>query len=230
LPGVAYIPLEEYTSASTDHLEPYFRQKAEDPVWHPVNQESATELTVSSITVTVDDLDIWLSEWCEVHDEDCGDPGRIVEPVDDDDSSADEWEDGQTFRVLRCCGFDRPPEHEPLVVRAGASLSSSNGAMGAAGDNQGNESYLTVHDYVFAVHEWLMNHRADVLLAKWVRGVKPLPSDTRLVLESPFGTSLMATAYATWGAPLKLPEEHLNHNGMMELNGAVKSNEQILQR
>jgi hypothetical protein len=40
----------------------------------------------------------------------------------------------------------------------------------------------------------------------------------------------MATAYATWGAPLKLPEEHLNHNGMMELNGAVKSNEQILQR
>ncbi|KAF1818188.1 uncharacterized protein K489DRAFT_374524 [Dissoconium aciculare CBS 342.82] len=178
LPGVAYIPPEEYTSASTDHLEPYFRQKAEDPVWHPVNQESATELPVSSITVTVDDLDIWLSEWCEVHDEDCGDPGRIVEPVDDDDSSADEWEDGQTFRVLRCCGFDRPPEHEPLVVR----------------------------------------------------GVKPLPSDTRLVLESPFGTSLMATAYATWGAPLKLPEEHLNHNGMMELNGAVNSNEQILQR
>jgi hypothetical protein len=47
-------------------------------------------------------------------------------------------------------------------------------------------------------------------------------------IRSPFGTSLMATTYATWDASLKLPGERLNHNGMMELNGVVYSNEQIL--
>jgi hypothetical protein len=117
---------------------------------------------------------------------------------------------------LRCCGFDRPPEHEALVVRR-ASLSSGNGAMGAAGDVQGTEPYLTVHDYVSAVHAWLVDRWDDILLAKWFREVESLPSETRLVLESPFDTFLMVTVYATWDAPLKLRDEQLNHNEMIEM-------------
>jgi len=65
-----------------------------------------------------------------------------------------------------CCGEPRPPPPPPpLIIRP-----------------TGDRDYLTVHDYVSAVHPWIMERRGDILAAMDVWD-GPLPPQTRLVMS-----------------------------------------------
>jgi hypothetical protein len=96
---------------------------------------------VSSITVTVYLLDNWAEDWEDVHRH-CAerDRERVISLPDG------------TKQLDRCCGTDRPGAGPSLTVTAGAGGDSSPG-------------FVTIHDYVTAVHPWLLAHEADIRLA-----------------------------------------------------------------
>ena len=83
------------------------------------------------------------------------------------DSGGDEDGDVEPA-LLRCCGEDRPKRHVPLVITA--PLSSG-------------RQHVTVHDYVSALHLWLMAQRDAILAAKDVWEDRPLPVDTKLAVN-----------------------------------------------
>lgn len=73
------------TSKSTGSLEPYFHQDtggSGSDTWHVVSQSSLTEPKVSSITVSVWDLEEWKQSWLEWHKEHISTDG-----VDEDELS-----------------------------------------------------------------------------------------------------------------------------------------------
>ena len=45
--------------------------------------------------------------------------------------------------------------------------------------------FLTVHDFVSAVHPWLLGLREDILAAEGVLDAKPLRQDTKLMVYYP---------------------------------------------
>jgi hypothetical protein len=88
-----------------------------------------------SITVKVFELDTWDHQWEEYHEHaDPEDEGCVYGPLDDDGSG----------ELLECCGEQRPEAPQSLVVDASA------------------KEYVTVHDYVSAAHEWLLEHFSDI--------------------------------------------------------------------
>ncbi|RFU75895.1 hypothetical protein TARUN_6357 [Trichoderma arundinaceum] len=157
-------------------LEPYFRQTLDAANWHPLSQEPMTRPPVSSITVDVYELENWLDEWLEVHAE-CIDEGRIL--ADAEEGQIKELEDEER-ELLRCCGTERPPNSEPIVVPASG------------------KPYVTIHDYVTAVHPWLMNKRNDILWAMNVWDCAPLPAETKLMVNCNGPASLMIDKEETW--------------------------------
>lgn len=66
-------------------------------------------------------------------------------------------------RLLRCCGEDLPPKAPSLVVEASDKL------------------YVTVHDYLMAVHLWLLPLRQNILSAMSV--FNPVPAGIKLVVN-----------------------------------------------
>lgn len=156
--------------------EAYFQQTLGGTSWHAIASEALTEPQVSSITVTVDVLQIWADEWEESHrhaepgDEGCifgqVTQGQEVEGERDEDADADDGEDGLV--LLRCCGTNRPSMHTPLVVRPPSSS---------------GRQHITVHDYVSAVHPWLMAQWDDILSARNVWGDRPPSADTKLAVN-----------------------------------------------
>ncbi|KFZ08767.1 hypothetical protein V501_05828 [Pseudogymnoascus sp. VKM F-4519 (FW-2642)] len=138
---------------SPDSLEPYFKQTSDGVgVWHLVSQMPLTEPKVSSITVSVDDLNVWEDYWVEGHEEHSS-PGGSGEPSArygelPDLGSEDEGEEGSNDHLLICCDEVRPRgKAAKLVVKP------------AAGEN----GFITVHDYVSAVHPWLASIQEDIL-------------------------------------------------------------------
>jgi hypothetical protein len=101
---------------------------------------------VSSITVTVLQLDNWAESWEDVHIH-CAERDREVTTLPDG-----------TKQLERCCGTDRPGPGPSLTVTAGSSSSSGGGGDSSPG-------FVTIHDYVMAVHPWLLAHEADIRLA-----------------------------------------------------------------
>jgi hypothetical protein len=127
------------TPNSTDSLEPYFQQDAggsSSGTWHVVSQSPLTEPKVSSITVSVYDLDHWEQDWLERHREHV-EPSRQYETLDDGDArmrmTEDGWEmDSDQEYLLICCNQERPTgKAVKLVVKPSA----------------GNE-FVTIHDYL----------------------------------------------------------------------------------
>lgn len=135
------------TSQSTESLEPYFQQDTDGSgsgTWHIVSQSPLTEPKVSSITVSVYDLERWEEEWIEWHREHSSpDGGDENEPsarygiLDDDNPrmrmTEEGWEtDSDEGYLLICCNEARPHgKAVKLVVKPSA----------------GNE-FVTVHDYL----------------------------------------------------------------------------------
>ncbi|KAF2271268.1 uncharacterized protein EI97DRAFT_364717, partial [Westerdykella ornata] len=148
-------------------LGPYLHQET------AILQSPLTEPKISSVTVRVQQLECWEDEWMEVHGEH-DDPGEdgigecgnaVFGPLDDYDPDSDGEGLSKFVHLLRCCGADRPRKKKAsLVVKASGE-------------------YLTIHDYVVAVHPWLLRLRDDILAASGdLLDSKPLPADTKLVV------------------------------------------------
>lgn len=132
--------------------EPYWTSSGG---WHALAQEPYTEPKVSSITVSVSQIDDWEDQWRELH-LDCADPPSDDEGEDEDFPS-------------ECCGEQRPhPQDMTLVVKA-------------------SKEFVTIHDYVSAVHPWLMRIYDDLL------GALAVLDDAQTRLSLPAGEHLMVT-------------------------------------
>jgi hypothetical protein len=116
--------------------------------------------------VCVTEIDDWEDQWRELH-LGCTDPPEGDDNEEDGDDNYDV--------PSRCCGEQRPnPQDMTLVVKA----------LG---------EFVTVHDYVSAVHPWLIHRRDDLL------GALAVPEYKRR-LYLPAGEHLMVT----FGGPDRL--------------------------
>jgi hypothetical protein len=125
--------------------EPYFTSEGNEPTWHAVSQAPYTDPKISSVTVSVIEIDEWEEHWRDIH------RGHTTPPDDGDGEDDDDWD-----FPSECCGEQRPsPQAMKLVVKA-------------------SEQFVTVHDYVSAVHPWLIRKYDDLLRALAVIGDEPL--------------------------------------------------------
>ncbi|KAH7371719.1 hypothetical protein BKA66DRAFT_514065 [Pyrenochaeta sp. MPI-SDFR-AT-0127] len=145
----------------------------------PIAQSPLTEPKTSSVTVGVEQLDDWKDQWMELH-RDHAIPGPHNDESDearfgslsDFDSDSEEGPE----HLLRCCRGDRPRKTKvSLTVNA-------------------TKGFLTVHDYVSAVHPWLLALREKILQASGdLQDNVPLPSDTKLMITSYLSPDLLVT-------------------------------------
>ncbi|KAF6791670.1 hypothetical protein CSOJ01_14310 [Colletotrichum sojae] len=139
---------------STSPQEPYQTTVPDGGVRvHPVSQACLTNIPVSSITVTVRALDTWEESWQDAHRE-----------IDEGDKEYEQLADG-TRRLARAYGEDRPGPPPTCVVRASA------------------QPFVTVGDYVGAVHPWLRALEDDIRRAKGVWRFAPLNRNYDIFLD-----------------------------------------------
>lgn len=138
--------------------------------WHPVADAPLTDPKIGSITVEIDKLEQWEEQWLERHERhaDPGDKNCVfgelpefsgLQPEDDDDDEGP--------HLLRCCGTDRPVGARPMVIWP----------LDATKD------YVTVHDYISALHPWLMGLRGDFARADNVWDDRKPADYERLVVD-----------------------------------------------
>lgn len=147
-------------------MEPYF---GPDGSLHPVSQASLMEPPVSSYTVRVYCIDAWEEDWADLHWR-CRDAAANgLYPRRLGPHPGDETFDPNIY-VLECCGQKRPWADDTYLQVA------------AQGE------FLTVHEYVSAVHPWLMAMRDTLLdvLGK-MRGQPKWPPETKLAVFDPAG-------------------------------------------
>lgn len=156
--------------------ESYFQQTLGGVSWHAIAPEALTEPRVSSITVRVDVLYIWVDQWEESHrhaepgGEGCvfgRDPGE-QEAEGERDNDADATDDEDELVLLRCCGTNRPKIHTSLVVKPPSAS---------------GRHYITVHDYLSAVHPWLVAQWNDILEARDLWEDRPPSAVTKLAVN-----------------------------------------------
>lgn len=136
------------TPCSPDDLEPYFQLDTRGSgggTWHEISQLPLTEPKVSSVEVSVYELDQWEFDWMEWHRDHAGgefDPEYVTygdlsdedRPYANDQKEDGSWEeDSDTEFLVKCCGEDRP------LRKRGIKLVVTHSA--------GNR-FVTVHDYV----------------------------------------------------------------------------------
>ncbi|ODA82689.1 hypothetical protein RJ55_01197 [Drechmeria coniospora] len=147
-----------------DEREPFCQP---DGTWHDIASLPLTEPKVSSIEASIRDLDQWESDWVAWHENhetaefvtygDLDDEDRPYASEQNEDGS---WEDdSDTEFLIRCCGQDRP-----LRTR-GQKLQVTPSA---------GKDFVSIHDYVCAVHPWLMGLREDIIQAKIVTRPRPV--------------------------------------------------------
>lgn len=187
---------------SPDSLEPYFKQISNGAgIWHPVSQMPLTEPKVSSVTVSVDTLDVWEDYWLEDHEEHSS-PGGSGEPSARYGELPDlgpevELEEGSDNHLLICCDEVRPcGKAVKLVVKP------------AAGEN----GFITVHDYVSAVHPWLARIQEDILNSMGIFQ-RPVPLATELMVNCSFqGRLLLMENKPAWIRQKRMRWAYLPHN------------------
>lgn len=138
--------------------------------WHALAASSLTEPKISSITVQVSELEVWEDDWYErhcQHSDPDGDYGPDFEwhAFPDWDPDVDEGE----MQLVKCCGEPRPRNKK-------ASLTVT-----PARDGQG---FVTLHDYLSAVHPWLMGLRSELRAAMGVMYDRPLEPNEQLSVNS----------------------------------------------
>ncbi|KAH6870944.1 hypothetical protein B0T10DRAFT_501024 [Thelonectria olida] len=137
--------------------------------WHPISQEPLTQPELSSISVTVDPLCDWEYAWWENHEHaDPDDPNCVYELVEGE------------MHLVQCCGEDEPTNLAPFVVQAS------------------DKPYLTIHDFVTDVHPILMGLRQNVLAVLGIWDCRPLPEETRLVVDCLVVSQLSITKEDEW--------------------------------
>jgi hypothetical protein len=155
-----HVAPSEYSEPS-DVMEPYF---GPDGSLHPVSQASLMEPPVSSMTVRIQCIDELEYNWTSKHWL-CGEgpvndvyPRRLG-PRPDDKSP------NPHLYVVECCGQKRPWSYDTYLQ------------VDAKGE------FLTVHEYVSAVHPWLMAMRDTLLdvLGK-LDGHPKWPPETKLAV------------------------------------------------
>ncbi|KAL3424026.1 hypothetical protein PVAG01_03307 [Phlyctema vagabunda] len=190
------------TPGSPEDLEPYFQPDVagdSSGTWHEVSKLSLTEPKVSSIEASVYDLEQWEFNWMawhELHTEgdfvdqeyvtygDLSDEDRPYAKEQKEDLS---WEeDSDTDFLVHCCGQDRPLRKRgiTLVVTPAAS-----------------HEFVTVHDYVCAVHPWLMSLREDILKAKTISRAGPYPASASkewMVCQGAWGPDIHVEEKESW--------------------------------
>ncbi|TPX15622.1 uncharacterized protein E0L32_004320 [Thyridium curvatum] len=163
------------TPRSADDIEPFFRpDTGSGGTWHEISQLSLTEPKVSSVEASVRELDEWEGEWLRWHENHACKPDSDPKYVtygdlsDEDRPFADEpdedgnWEaDSDTEFLVKCCGEDRP------LRKRGIKLVVTSSA--------GNGGFVTIRDYVGAVHPWLMSMHADIVSADSLAQMRPMP-------------------------------------------------------
>lgn len=162
--AIQVAPSEYYEPEAV--MEPYV---GPDGALHPVSQASLMEPPVSSYTVRVFCIDAWEQDWAAQHWR-CQDAAandlypRRLGPCPDDETY------DPNIYVLECCGQKRPWAYDTYLQVA------------AQGE------FLTVHEYVSAVHPWLMAMRDTLLdvLGK-LDGQPKWPPETKLTVLDPAG-------------------------------------------
>ncbi|KAE9372959.1 hypothetical protein N431DRAFT_467181 [Stipitochalara longipes BDJ] len=162
------------TPSSPYSLEPYFQ--AESGAWHEISQFPLTENKVSSIEVSVWELEQWRRCWLEQHGGHSngeyvtyGDLSDDERPYPSEMNEEGGWDsDSDTPYLVRCCGEDRPRNETAKIVVT---------------PSQGNH-FVTVQDYVSAVHPWLMSLREDILQARKVGAWYPRSMPTEFIVMS----------------------------------------------
>ncbi|KAE9362847.1 hypothetical protein N431DRAFT_551065 [Stipitochalara longipes BDJ] len=162
--------------------KPYFRQitGGDTTSLHPASQSPLTEPKVSSVTHW-DNIDPDTAKEIKeltINGEITAAWGALP------DFNPEEDEDGPVH-LLKCCGTDRPRgKAAKLVIKPDAS----------------ERTFVTIHDYVSAVHPWLMERREDILGAiglVW-NDEEPLPSDTKLMVDCRNPDNLTITGEEEW--------------------------------
>ena len=161
-----------------DTRTPYYDQAA--GTYHPVSALPISEPKASSITVHVSELEDWEEYWLTVHEkhtERDAPPGAFPHAKwgklsggggDEDDEDDDDDE------LLRCCDQDRPlGKNATLTIKPSKAWDGRDGG------------FVTVHDYVSALHPWLVRLRGDILGAMGTRdGLdEPLGDEMDLVVN-----------------------------------------------
>ncbi|KAI1778392.1 hypothetical protein F4818DRAFT_405927 [Hypoxylon cercidicola] len=181
---------------NTDSLEPYLQGDDGKQSWHPAAQAPLTEPKVSSVTVYVSDMEDWENDWLEFHrdhSERCAGNeqycdgelsvvyGELPDYNEEEDEEEDEDEEGEPGHLLMCCTSPRPRgKTGGMVVKP------------TTGD------FVTVHDYLSTLHPWLLSKRDDVLISKGMYDDKPLPQETKLMVNCGWGDSLNICEQAEW--------------------------------
>lgn len=130
------------------------------PSLHPMSESSLTEPPISSITVTLDDLDTREEDWVLEHMRDDGSGDDVWENVDDDEGG----DGGDGRKLVRCCNEDRPYAPAPLTIQGST-----------------DKGYVTIRDYVVAVHALLQSHRDEIVQHMiTTRGEPHSPGDVEL--------------------------------------------------
>lgn len=171
---------------NVDVLEPYFQPGAGGgSPWHTISKSSLTHPPVSAIVATVDDLEVWESDWKDFH-RNHSEPDSYNESEDlqyGDLPDYDPEKDEAPPHLLVCCGTDRPRKKS-----GGVLVTASPSGPG----------FITVHDYITTVHPWLMRNRDDILDAMDRREDLPDPDDMDLVVDAVFPTWLRIREKSEW--------------------------------
>jgi hypothetical protein len=145
-----------------DVLEPYYNE--DTGKWHEISKLPLKVPKVSSIEVSVDELESWESDWLECHEDhflpdEEAEPGmlewEVLERPKHSDGGVEEDDVHQEseLRVLKCCGSSRPIGKDAKLL--------------VTPDSDG-DGFVTLRDYLSAVHPWLMAPRQDILDAQSV--------------------------------------------------------------
>ncbi|KAF2149160.1 hypothetical protein K461DRAFT_282600 [Myriangium duriaei CBS 260.36] len=136
----------------------------------PLVRRPASEPPVSSLKVELDGIQETVSYFLQAHNGDeHGEWTRASAPTDQELADARDgrftWGDDEQGNILvRCCGVRRP--HVPPWLTVSAS----------------DRPYVTIRDYVDAIHAWLRSYKDDILYARSFWTDNPLPADTNFYI------------------------------------------------
>ncbi|KEQ95631.1 hypothetical protein AUEXF2481DRAFT_39481 [Aureobasidium subglaciale EXF-2481] len=149
---------------NTGTLRPLFNIETGD--WHEIASQAITNTKVSYLEASLVNLDSWDRKWEQQHMEhadpaydECefvtyGDLDNDVRPFAEDPMREDgtwSWDEPSDTEILiYCCNEDRPLGKKGLTLEVRPSPEND---------------FVTVKDYVGAVHPWLMSMQDDILAA-----------------------------------------------------------------
>ncbi|KAH6866114.1 hypothetical protein B0T10DRAFT_554158 [Thelonectria olida] len=159
--------------------EPYCRQASAETSWHPISQEPLTQSRETSLSVRISPLDTWKLDWFESHEHaDPDDPSCVYELVNGHMS------------LVQCCGEDKPTNLAPFAVKVS------------------DKPYLSIHDFITAVHPVLMGLRQDLLAALGIPDGRPLPEEIRLMVDCSLGDWLRIKQEDEWTREMRFRHRH----------------------